>query len=1383
MNCFINKKILIATIVMGTCISYAYSASHSDDPYAKQYDVITSPDRTAQKWRQDELLVKFYTDNVNPVRLNRVKGKVVATSSSSHLDSLLTKYGVKEAEQLMPLTGNVVTPKHQRAKAFNGMEISDSDLSSLYVIRFQNSQSLDMQAIAKEFANLPDIEYAEPNYIVYACTAGTENNYSSDPLYSQQWGISGINLDKLWNAPVINAKRPVIAILDTGVDIEHPDLIDNIWTNTLELNGAENHDDDGNGFDDDVHGWDFVNQSYRLRDNNGHGTHCAGIAAATGGNGIGIAGANPEALIMPITVLQSDGTGDIGTIIKGIDYAVANGADILSMSFGGYSNSLAEYDALAKAYHKSVLIAAAGNDGGDLNGCHIPPGLPFFPASYTFVLGVMASDSNGQTASFSNWDCDGPFACGPFSLKEELYSYEILAPGVNIISTYPGGGYRSLNGTSMACPLVAGAISRLYQCKNIPSKELLFGDLSRGLTEVLDIEASYKIKDSDRKPFLAFVSSRLDDSNGDNDGRIDAGETVDLYMTIRNFWGQAKDVKCKLSLAENEDPEIVEFITPEASFDSELSSYSLNESKNPIRFKVNENCVDGRHIRFVCSATCDETSQSFSHEFILTAENGIELSGVLKEDLTLYPDKHYIVTSTVGVPEGRTLRIMPGTVLKFRDGAGLNASGGRIIANGEPGNMITFTKGNLDQGYVSNFIFSDAESGKWGEAGSSIKYVKFEMLSPTLGDQTYSWIIGGVFNNCIFSNININFGLFDAMSNIKYKNCVFDNIECGMSGYVGISSEFDGCNITDFNFIGSEGLFLQLNRIFNSNIFGNRFNEYQNKDVDVAASLFDTTPYNYIPEKPNYFGSSSIPTVKSKIMDINHPLSTSSAQYDLDNMLLRPSNSAHGIVWKIVVDGYDAQDEFKMLPDLGVGRHKFEVYFSKPMNRQKTPFVSMGVRPPYTQIAIAEDTSWRTESIDGDILDVFTAYLTIKGSDSYDGLNRIYVSDAEDSEYFACPIENSRFNVNVQSAGSMSAGFMAEAGIGRVTLTWDNPEDNFEDILGYNVYRYTLDENHLPGDTIRINNTLLTMEKFIDYDINPGTTYNYYYKVLTTALKENSPSRVVSATPRAAGKGDANASGMVDVADVVTEVNYMVGRNPEPFMFDAADVNDDSTIDILDVVGTVNIIMSPEDRSNSMAVQSVATYTVEGGILYLDCPVDLAGIQVELSGKSNETSISVSENLNGMENIGNWTNDSRYCFLSFSLIGKTLDSGRQALLEIGEATVDRIILVDTYGNSVLAMAGSVNSKESITLQQMKNPYPNPFVDVINVPVLIGTPGDHFVELSLIDLSGIRVYNYDAVLGYGEYKIELQPSSLRKGFYMLVFSIDGNIVQTHKVIKK
>ena len=329
----------------------------ANNPYDGQYEVNRiDARRSSFEYKPGEIIIKFKADNSGKSLTTTRKG--VASPKSSAVNELLQKYGVNKAEELMPLTGAVSVPMQKRARAFNGESVKDADLSSLYLIQMDVAKLTDIHAVIEDFKNLDEVEYAEPNYIVHAC-ASSAGDYVSDPLYSQQWGPAAIGLDKLWDVPVTSSKRPVIAILDTGVDIEHPDLADNIWTNTLEADGVEGNDDDHNGFYDDIHGWDFINNSPKMRDNNGHGTHCAGIAAAVGGNGIGIVGANPNALIMPVTILQSNGQGDIATIIKGIDYAVANGADVISMSFGGYYDSMAERDALGKAYQKAILVAAS----------------------------------------------------------------------------------------------------------------------------------------------------------------------------------------------------------------------------------------------------------------------------------------------------------------------------------------------------------------------------------------------------------------------------------------------------------------------------------------------------------------------------------------------------------------------------------------------------------------------------------------------------------------------------------------------------------------------------------------------------------------------------------------------------------------------------------------------------------------------------------------------------------------------------------------------------------------------------------------------------------------------------------------------------------------
>ena len=322
----------------------------------------------------------------------------------------------------MPLSGNQQVKR--LARSVNGKTVAAPAMNRIYLMHFDKTKVRNTEEAVAKLAKLADVEYAEPNRIVYAlgntesqagqskalmdvqdqANGGGKNISYDDPLFGQQWGLQTMKLPQLWQQHIITQKRPIIAILDTGVDIDHPGLNANIWTNTKESEGAEDYDDDGNGFKDDLHGWDFVNQTGRIGDWNGHGTHCAGIAAAVGGNGIGIVGANPDALIMPVTVMQSDGTGDVATIIKGIDYAVANGADIISMSFGSYGESKAQEQALGRAYQKAVLVAAAGNDGKCLNHAH--PGqfapAPMYPASYTFVLGVQAMNSKGNITGWSN---------------------------------------------------------------------------------------------------------------------------------------------------------------------------------------------------------------------------------------------------------------------------------------------------------------------------------------------------------------------------------------------------------------------------------------------------------------------------------------------------------------------------------------------------------------------------------------------------------------------------------------------------------------------------------------------------------------------------------------------------------------------------------------------------------------------------------------------------------------------------------------------------------------------------------------------------------------------------------------------------------------------
>lgn len=1355
------RKLFSLMLLLACTITLMAQSSNNQD------EVVQIDRWNQQAYREGEVIVKFKADGAVQMRKN-AKGKF-QTASISQVDALFAELGVEEVEELMPNVGARKAPR--RMRAYNGTEVKDHDLSKLYLVRFSKqvaaprSNAGEMRSVhqvVEQLQALEEIEFAEPNYIVYTLATNdidvNADKYDKEPLYTQQWGPAAIGLPSLWSKPLISTKRPVIAIIDTGVDCEHPDLKDNLWVNEKEKNGVAGKDDDGNGIVDDIHGYDFVNQTGGMADFNGHGTHCAGIAAAVGHNGIGITGANPDALIMPITVMQSDGTGDVATIIKGIDYAAANGADVISMSLGGYQHSIAEEQALGKAYATAVIVAAAGNDGHDLTGYHCPGDAPMYPAAFQFVLGVEASDKQGNRAGFSNFDADGPIY-SEYSSETQLYNYELRAPGQSVVSTFPKGQYRAMNGTSMACPLAAGAISRLLMHKEYDSWEILFGDLIHTRTNGtgnIDMKAAYNITDEDRKPTLSLVTYYLTDSLGDNDGRADAGETIAIYPVLRNEWGLAENIQVWMELAETENDTIVKFLEQKVDFGMPLSSYAKNKSANPIRFVVDKNVVDGRHICMVLKATCDNMEGTLEQEVILIAENGVEIGGLISEDMTLYPDVHYIVTKSIAIPKGVTLTIKPGTVLKFKEKVGLNNEG-KIVANGTPDSLIVFTKADLVGNLNLNrfYISDDASSSE-----DTLSYLSIHDL-----DFISDGFMDANFRHTIFKNVVAD---FNVLSYGTYSYCNINQCESGMGILYNPKSAY--CNIINNIDDGDFGYTISL--YISSYGYGPKYcNIFSNKMNNrlYSVSLTSESIIDFKSPAPSYLGSELESILRKNIYDAH------AGHYygyvDLDYVAKEPIREAHGIVWKVVVNGYDAQDEFEMLPPLGVGKHKFEVYFNRPMDTSVTPTISMGVRAPYTQNAISEDGSWSADST------IYTAYLTITGKTASDGLNRIYVYGAEDDEHFEIPEENVRFNVQVAAAGSLSTGLMAEAGLGKVALTWQTDEEDFEDLLGYNVYRYTDDSK----DTICINQTVIDAQDsaFVDFDVVPGETYYYYIKQLTTSLTSYSLSNPVAATPLTAQKGDANGSMSVDVADVVTEVAYLTGNNPQPFIFEAADVNSDQIVNVLDIVGTVNIIKNPAASSLGFSDNNTATYSIEDGILYVETPVVLGGVQFAFNP---EAEIAALEALNGFEQM-TWNSADHLNFMAYSMSGKTLGVGKHALLRIGEAIVEKIVLSNAQGQNVPAIIkNTATDLSSVEAMQMRLPNPNPFTTQVNIPYVVGQTGKHEVRLVFTNVAGVMVDTYATTNTFGEYTYTWRPAGLPEGVYFVTLYVDGKKMQSSKLVK-
>lgn len=303
----------------------------------------------------------------------------------------------------------------------------------------------------EELAADPAIEYIEPNYRLYPL--GTP--ISGDNYAANQWGLKNygqiingytgvagidINLETAW---LITQGDPdvLVAVIDTGVDISHPDLVGSMWINANEI-PANGVDDDENGFIDDYCGWDFNNKDNSVFDSateDRHGTHCSGTIAATC-NLVGITGVAPGVKILPLKFMNTGG-GDTADAIAAIEYARTAGAKIVNCSWGGADDSIALRDAIASS--DMLFIAAAGNEGKNIDD------IPLYPASFDLpnIITVAAIDNQGKLASFPSNGASSNF--GPQSV-------DVAAPGLYIYGTLPENKYGYLSGTSMAVPHVSG---------------------------------------------------------------------------------------------------------------------------------------------------------------------------------------------------------------------------------------------------------------------------------------------------------------------------------------------------------------------------------------------------------------------------------------------------------------------------------------------------------------------------------------------------------------------------------------------------------------------------------------------------------------------------------------------------------------------------------------------------------------------------------------------------------------------------------------------------------------------------------------------------------------------------------------------------------------
>jgi subtilisin family serine protease len=394
--------------------------------------------------------------------------KNLETSDEKILDSISERYKIKRKK----------TTKRKSLKIKRGNLSEDSSLVVMELEEELDGNTLEALVDEMNLNKIRTLDYeieaAYLDHIFEIQESETLDGNINDIDYPSQWNLNSIKAESAWK--LSKGEGVVIAVIDTGIDYRHKDLAENIWINEGEIpdNGI---DDDNNGFIDDVYGWDFVKEGNLLceagedcsgRDNDpqdfhGHGTHVAGIIAAVQNNNFGISGIAPKAKIMPLRAAYSTGSSAIlhtSDIIDAISYAINNGADVINMSFAGYSlGALKEILDLANDLN-IVLVAAAGNLGNSEK---------IYPAALDSVIAVGALDQNNYKAYISNY---GDWV-------------DIAAPGVGIYSTSPYDSFKYKTGTSMAAPQVAGVAALII------SKNKLKTYSSEEIRELIKSSAEY----------------------------------------------------------------------------------------------------------------------------------------------------------------------------------------------------------------------------------------------------------------------------------------------------------------------------------------------------------------------------------------------------------------------------------------------------------------------------------------------------------------------------------------------------------------------------------------------------------------------------------------------------------------------------------------------------------------------------------------------------------------------------------------------------------------------------------------------------------------------------------------------------------------------------
>ncbi len=994
----------------------------------------------------------------------------------------------------------------------------------------------------------------------------SSNPYSVDQTYLETQGIK-----EAWNSEKNQGLNPggssdvIVAVIDTGVDYNHIDLRDNIWVNTGEIpnNGI---DDDGNGYVDDYYGWNCVGDNNDPMDDNGHGTHVAGIIAAEN-NDVGTVGVAYNSKIMCIKAGNSSGYFNNSDIAEAIQYAYMNGASVINMSFGGSNISLAVEDALENAYNQCVLVAAAGNSGlcNNLNHKLIHSVGVSYPGALPYVIGVMSTNSSGtMMSSFSNYD-DTPY---------NSVEYEVFACGEQIPSTWPNNKIAKLSGTSMASPVVAGIAALLrskytdrdvYSNKYIQSQIVNTGKVTPYNPIIQSYDLYHTLVDAtnalDNIPepnvylydYYIFDNKEFSNSNNE-DGVIEAGETIRLAVELINLGGVATDVNVTVDTIRHGDSSITDpyfTIVNDSIKLSDIGTYSVRDCEKLYKdgvlvgtslyfeIQVSNSCPNDYLTDFNIHFTYrngldknDTTLYTGSGTATLSVSNGYILPSNISVDTTYTADKLYIIPNSVTIPEGVTVNFEAGCKIQFYAASEsyYGSTGpynspkidvyGTLNFNGTQDNKIEMYPSERYSTYGYYICNREASKDNWGN--TLLNNVNCINLIPSInGLQGYNECKYGVqFFSSELKQNNMDDGesfhifkigkdtlpptfCFSKIIDSKVNfNSVGNDIYCDFLQSSLVFSKTQGC-VMAFNDASSNVFYTSYRELKHWSTSGNNTISLKSAQNNLFITLYDNNvkdcyiiKFSNKSEVENNEFVNSYKSYGSSVIE-NYIDSTGNPIVDLNGKC-----SDYSLLYPFIKDVQLLDKDDQEISKVGIEEFSMKITFSRPMDTSYKPNVYFGSRTPFADYQITgdyiSDTVWEGKYIVKAFIENGTQSLRITNA---------YAKD-EDGYLKELVDHASSFHFDIDTTAALSMNLQATSSEDGVNLAW--MQDDYDTLMGYNVYR----SEEKDGNYTKLNTSVIPSNEntFLDDNAEPGKTYWYTFTVVFSDMTESSPAGKISCT-------------------------------------------------------------------------------------------------------------------------------------------------------------------------------------------------------------------------------------------------------------------------------